>query len=243
MFNMLVTIQIIGIVALVCALVYIFRGGSTYTQRLMLSFCISELVHNAGFLLELLAKTEEAAMVAIRVEYLGSAAVAIFFMMFIFNYCGKKEHKIFERVLLLCAVAVVVMVWSGDWHSLYYSKVDYITEGVFPHVKLTYGPGFYFYIITCTTTPWAVSLWTLFQSIRREKSARRTRKLWVIIGGAAFAFSVLVLYLFKLFPEGYDPTPLAMALMMAWPAFTSGKEMRRLPLMARPLTTRRIEPQ
>lgn len=213
MFNVLLTIQILGILALVCALVYIFRGGSTYTQRLMLSFCIAELVQNAGFLLELLAKTEEAAMVAIKTEYLGGAAVAIFFMMFIFNYCGKKEHKVFERILLLCAVAVVIMVWTGDWHNLYYSNVDFINTGAYPHVKLTYGPGFYFYVATCTATPWAISVWTLIQSIRSEKSAKRARKLWIIIGGACFAFGVLVLYLLKLFPEGYDPTPAAMSFM------------------------------
>ena len=215
MFNFLVTIQIIGIISLVCALVYIFRGGSTYTQRLMLSFTISELVHNVGFLFELLAKTEQEAMLAIKVEYLGGAAVAIFFMMFIFNYCGKKEHKIFERILLLCAVAVIVMLWTGDLHTLYYSDVEFVNTGAYPHVKLTYGPGFYFYVLTCTATPWAVSIWTLIQSIRKEKSSKRVRKLWVIIGGATFSFSVLVLYLFRLFPEGYDPTPLAMAFMFS----------------------------
>lgn len=215
MFNFLVTIQIIGIISLVCALVYIFRGGSTYTQRLMLSFTIAELVHNVGFLFELLAKTEQEAMLAIKVEYLGGAAVAIFFMMFIFNYCGKKEHKIFERILLLCAVAVIVMMWTGDLHTLYYSDVEFVNTGAYPHVKLTYGPGFYFYVLTCTATPWAVSIWTLIQSIRKEKSSKRVRKLWVIIGGATFSFSVLILYLFRLFPEGYDPTPLAMAFMFS----------------------------
>ncbi|MBE5886124.1 MAG: response regulator [Lachnospiraceae bacterium] len=215
MFNFLVTIQIIGIISLVCALVYIFRGGSTYTQRLMLSFTIAELVHNVGFLFELLAKTGQEAMLAIKVEYLGGAAVAIFFMMFIFNYCGKKEHKIFERILLLCAVAVIVMLWTGDLHTLYYSDVEFVNTGAYPHVKLTYGPGFYFYVLTCTATPWAVSIWTLIQSIRKEKSSKRVRKLWFIIGGATFSFSVLVLYLFRLFPEGYDPTPLAMAFMFS----------------------------
>ena len=213
MFQVLVGLQIFGIIALVCALVYIFRGGSTYTQRLMLSFTIAELVHNAGFLLELLSRTKEAAMVAIRAEYLGGSAVAIFFMMFIFNYCGRKEHKIFERTLLLCAVAVIVMVWTGDLHDLYYSDVEFVNTGAYPHVKLRYGPGFYFYMLTCAVIPWTVSVWTLIQTILNEKSSKRASKLWFIIGGASFSFSVLILYLFKLFPEGYDPTPLAMAIM------------------------------
>ena len=213
MFEVLVTLQIIGVFLLICALVYVFRGGSTYTQRLMLSFTISELVHNAGYLLELLAKSEEAAMVAIKVEYLGGAAVAIFFMMFIFNYCGQREHKIFERILLICALSVIVMVWTGDWHSLYYSEVAFVDQGAYPHIQLTYGPGFYFYVLTCVMTPWVVSVWTLIQTIRKEKSTKRAGKLWIIIGGSSFSFSVLVLYLLKIFPEGYDPTPLAMALM------------------------------
>ena len=215
MFQVLVSLQIVGLLMLLCALVYIFRGGSTYTQRLMLSFTISELVHNAGFLLELLAKSKEEAMLAIKVEYLGGAAVAIFFMMFIFNYCGKKEHKIFERVLLLCALAVIVMVWTGDYHNLYYSNVEFVNIGAYPHVKITYGPGFYFYMLTCTVTPWTASVWTLIQTIRKEKSSKRAGKLWGIIGGATFSFSVLILYIFKVFPEGYDPTPIAMALMFS----------------------------
>jgi len=215
MFQVLVSLQIVGLFMLLCALVYIFRGGSTYTQRLMLSFTISELVHNAGYLLELLSKSKEEAMLAIKVEYLGGAAVAIFFMMFIFNYCGKKEHKIFERVLLLCALAVIVMVWTGDYHNLYYSNLEFVNTGAYPHVKITYGPGFYFYMLTCTVTPWSASIWTLIQTIRKEKSSKRAGKLWGIIGGATFSFSVLILYIFKVFPEGYDPTPIAMALMFS----------------------------
>ena len=215
MFQVLVSLQIVGLLMLLCALVYIFRGGSTYTQRLMLSFTISELVHNAGYLLELLSKSKEEAILAIKVEYLGGAAVAIFFMMFIFNYCGKKEHKIFERVLLLCALAVIIMVWTGDYHNLYYSNLEFVNTGAYPHVKITYGPGFYFYMLTCTVTPWTASVWTLIQTIRKEKSSKRAGKLWGIIGGATFSFSVLILYIFKVFPEGYDPTPIAMALMFS----------------------------
>ncbi|MBO5325668.1 MAG: response regulator [Lachnospiraceae bacterium] len=215
MYNVLLSIQIIGIVALVCSLVYIFRGGSTYTQRLMLSFTIAELVHNAGFLLELTSTTAQEALMAIKVEYLGGASVAIFFMMFIFNYCGQKEHKIFERILLLCSVAVMVMVWTSDYHSLYYKEIGFVYTGAFPHVRLTYGMGFYFYMLTCTVIPWSVSVWTLIQTIRKDKSTKRARKLKGIIGGASFSFSVLIIYLLGVFPEGYDPTPIAMALMFS----------------------------
>ena len=214
-FNIFVGLQIFAIFAILCALVYIFRGGSTYTQRLMLSFTISELVHNAGFLLELFAKTEREAMMAVKMEYLGSSGVTIFFMMFILNYCGKKENILFERILLLCACAVVIMVWTSSMHSLYYTDVKFIDTGLYPHLKLTYSGGFYFYLITCAVIPWAVAIATLIKTIRIEITPRRAFKLKVIIGGASGALCVLGLYMLKVFPEGYDPTPMSMAMLFS----------------------------
>ncbi len=214
-FNILVGLQIFAIFAIVCALVYIFRGGSTYTQRLMLSFTIAELVHNAGFLLELFARSKREAMLAVKVEYLGGAAVVIFFMMFILNYCGKKENVIFERILLLCACAVIIMVWTSSMHKHYYTDVEFLDTGAYPHLKLTYGWGFYFYLITCTVIPWAVAIATLIQTIRIEKTSKRASKLKVIIGGASCALGVLCLYMLKVFPEGYDPTPMSMAILFS----------------------------
>ena len=56
-FNTLVTLQIIAILVIIIALVYMFRSGSTYTHVLMLAFLAAEMVHSAGYLLELLSKT------------------------------------------------------------------------------------------------------------------------------------------------------------------------------------------
>ena len=214
MFEVIVGLQVVAIVAILVSLVYIFRGGSTYTQRLMLSFLIAELVHNAGYLLELWAQTEREAMIAVKTEYMGSSIVAVFFMMFLCNYCGRKEHIWFERVLLLCGCAVIIMVWTSPWHDFYYKNIEFIDSGVYPHLVLTYGPGFYFYMITCSIIPWAVSVWMIFSTLQNEKSTKRAGKLWFIIFGASFTLVVLILYVLKVFPEGYDPTPVSMALML-----------------------------
>ena len=215
MFNVLVTLQVFAILLLIVALVYIFRGSSTYTRTLMLSFTIAELVHNAGYLLELFARDAGEAMVAVKVQYLGSSLVATLFMMFIINYCGAKEHIWLERILLLCGCTVIVMVWSSPLHKLYYTATDFVQTGAYPHMVLYYGPGFYFYMVFCTVIPWAIAVWNLIKAIRQEKSAKRNRKLKVIIAGATMEITVLVVYVLKVFPEGYDPTPVSMAVMFA----------------------------
>ncbi len=215
MFVALVGLQIFAILILVVALVSIFRGSSSYTRTLMFSFTIAEIVQNAGYLLELFAQSAAEAMVAVKVEYLGSSLVAILFMMFIINYCGDKEHILFERILLLCGCAVICMVWTSPMHGLYYTAVDFVHTGAYPHVVLTYGPGFYFYLLVCIVIPWAVSVGFLTRAVLREKSLKRNHKLKFIIGGATLEVVVLILYIFKLFPEGYDPTPVSMAVMFA----------------------------
>ncbi len=215
MFTAMVWIQFFAIFLLICALVYIFRGSSTYIQKLMLSFTLAELVHNASYLLELFATTEQEAMVAIKMEYLGSSLVAILFMMFIRSYCGAKERIWFERFLLLCGCAIIVMVWTSPLHGFYYTDVRFVQSGAYPHVELDYGPGFYFYMVMCAVLPWAVSVGTLLTAIMREKSVKRIRKLKFIMAGATFSVLVLVLYVLRLFPEGYDPTPVSMAIMFS----------------------------
>ena len=213
MFNALVLLQILAIIASLFALLYIFRVGNTYTQKLILAFVFVELLHNAGYLLELFAKTKWEALIAVKVEYLGSSIVAVLFMMFICSYCGRKEPKVLQSILILCGLLVIIMVWTSPIHNFYYSDIEFVDSGAYPHLQLSYGPGFYFYMIACTIIPWAVSVLVLLRSIQKEKSSKRNSKLKIIMGGATFEVCVLVLYVLKLFPEGYDPTPVSMAIM------------------------------
>ena len=213
MYQFLVMLQVLAIFLLIFSLVYVFRVGSSYMHKLMLTFTVTELVHNLGYLLELLAKTEQEALLAVKVEYLGSSLVAILFMMFIYSYCGRKENLILERILLLCGSAVILMVWTNSAHELYYKEVEFINSGFFPHLKLHYGPGFYFYMLTCLVIPWAISVFILIKSARKTKNNKRSGKLKVIINGATSAIAILFLYVLGLFPEGYDPTPVTMAVM------------------------------
>lgn len=215
MFEVLVGIQILAVLIIVVSIICMFRAGSTYTQKLMLAFLVATLAHNAGYLLELFSKTLNEAMLAIKIEYLGSSIVAILFMMFICEYCGEKTYIWFERVLLLCACMVILLVWTTPLHKLYYTEIDFVKDDVYSHVALSYGPGFYFFVLMCTIVPWLVVMLILFNVWKRKRYFRKSRKLRIIVFGATFAMLSLVLYLFGVFPEGYDPTPSALAFMFA----------------------------
>ena len=104
MFDVLVVIQLVAIFLILYSLIVMFRGEATYSQKLLIFVMIAELVQNLGYLLEIFARDLESAFLAVKVEYLGSSVVVIFYMMFIRHYCGYKENRLYERLLLIEAI-------------------------------------------------------------------------------------------------------------------------------------------
>lgn len=214
MYGFVVGLQIFGIVLTLYAITQLVKGDSTYSQKLMILFLLAELVQNGGFLLELLCKTKDAAMVATKMEYLGSSFVAVFYMMFVRNFCKHKWGVWLERCLLAISVFVVVAVWTSEKHRLYYTQIDYTQEGLFPHLVLSYGPLFYVYFIGCAVIPWVASLMMMLREFLAETNVAKRKNLIAMIAGTIPTMIVMGLYVMRVFPAGYDPTPVLMAILL-----------------------------
>ena len=103
MFDVLIGLHVFGALLIIYSLFIMFRGESTYAQKLVIYFMVAEIIQNMGYVLELTSKTQQEAMIALKFEYVGSSLIVIFFMMFIRNYCGMRACIVFERALLLVA--------------------------------------------------------------------------------------------------------------------------------------------
>ena len=152
MFEITIAVQIMGILLSLYAISTLIRGDSTFSKKLMLLFLVSALVHNTGFLFEMFAKSEGEALIATKIEYLGASFVAYFYMLFINNYCRRKGNLYFEHALLIVDLLVVIAVWTSPLHSFFYKGIDFVDSGLFPHLELTYGLGFYVYFIFIIVT-------------------------------------------------------------------------------------------
>lgn len=215
MYETIVVLQLFAIFLIVYSIFFMVRGESTYAQKLMIFFLVAELIQNLGFVLELFSDSLEEAFMAVKVEYIGSSVVTIFYMMFIRHYCGRKENKTFERILFLVALFSFCMVWTSPYHHFYYKRINFVNTGAYPHLKLTYGPGFFIYTFFIIVIPWIEVVYSLFYALRREQHEKKKKNLFLVIAGSVVAFFVYVLYVCKVFPAGYDPTPISMALMLS----------------------------
>ena len=211
MFEVLTALHLFAIALIIYTLVSMFGGESTYGQKLMIFFILAEFLHNAGFILEMLSKSQETALMAVKMECIGSSAVTIFYMMFIKYYCGRKENKWLIRILLVIALIVIIMVWTEPYHTFYYRNIDFVDTGLYPHLVLSYGPGFYLYTIFVVVVPWLEVIYSLYYGIKNENSVKKKQNLYMVVAGSASALIVYAAYVLRLFPDGYDPNPLFMS--------------------------------
>ncbi len=215
MFHCLIGLHLFGTLLIIYSLFIMFRGESTYAQKLVIYFMVAEIIQNMGYVLELISKTQEEAMVALKFEYIGSSLIVIFFMMFIRHYCGMRSCIVFERALLLVAAVVLIMVWTTPLHSFYYKSISFSQDGLFPHLVLEYGPGFAIYMIACIGIPWCAVVHALVYTMLYEKERSKESKLIWIVLGAMFGLVVFIFYVCGAFPNGYDPTALTMSFMLS----------------------------
>ncbi|MGN0154274.1 MAG: histidine kinase N-terminal 7TM domain-containing protein [Lachnospiraceae bacterium] len=215
MYETIVVLQLFAVFLIIYSIFFMVRGESTYAQKLMIFFMVSELVQNLGFILELFSHSMEEALMAVKMQYVGSSVVTVFYMMFIRHYCGRKENKYFERALFIVSLLTIIMVWTTPYHHFYYKEIGYVDSGAYPHLELTYGPGFFFYTICIIVIPWAEVVYSLIFALRREQHEKKKKNLFLVIAGTIAAFLIYVLYVLRVFPEGYDPTPLSMAIMLS----------------------------
>ena len=146
-------------------------GGSSREQKQMIFFVISALIQNVGYLLELTSKSKEAAMVAVKAEYVGSAFIALFFCQFMYNYCHEKEPEMLLRIIFYINVLVVFLVFTCEQHSFYYKSIEWIEEGRFhPYLQLTYGPGYYLFQLLSCLIPYGLALYALIHSLMTKNN-------------------------------------------------------------------------
>ncbi len=209
MFYILVILQIFVILFILGTLYTLIRGDSTHAQKMMIYFLTSSLLHNIGYLLELTSTNLEAAMTAVKVEYLGCSLFPLFFMMFIIHYCGREENKLLELFLIFIDCIVLGLVWTSPLHNLYYTKMLFSESGLYPHLELSYGPGFLLYTAFAVLIPFTIVIYVLIASYRKERNPKKHKSLQYVILLSAACFGVFVLYALRILPiPHYDPTPL-----------------------------------
>lgn len=209
-------IEIWGIVTIIFALLLLLKGDGSREQKLMQYFLIGSLIQNVGYLLELTAPTLEAALVAVKIEYLGSLTIPVSYCYFIFSYCSEKTPKKILGVLGAIDVLILGLVFTCDLHHLYYHNIEWIENinRYGGYLNLDYGPGYWIFMLFGTAVPYAMSLYALVHVCVKMPGYAADRKCKLILVLSTLPVFALYAYATKLI-QIYDPTPFVLGLVLS----------------------------
>lgn len=207
MYIFFIILQVLGIIVLFSEAVYLVNQRTSRQQVRMLLLMIALLVNFAGYLFEMQARTQEMALQAVKFSYLGKPMIVLTMFLFVMDYCKVRVPKWLPYILASFHAGITALVMTCENHSLFYSGIEYTTEGFFPHLLFQYGPVYVIYHIGLIGYVVVMAIACVRKYIHVVNEGERNRLL-------AF-FSIFVImslgwagYMFNWF-EGYDSTLVA----------------------------------
>lgn len=208
-------LELFGIGVIVFALFLLLKGDGSREQKLMQYFLLGALIQNAGYMLELTAPTVEAAMVAVKMQYMGSLAVPISYCYFMFSYCYEKTPAGILKILKIIDAFILGLVFTCELHPFYYRQITWLhTPEGHGYLSLEYGPGYWLFMLCGTAIPYALTLYALIRVCIKKPDYAADRQYKLILGLSFLPVVMLCSYVLKL-TSVYDPTPLALGLVLA----------------------------
>ena len=204
MYSVFIGIQYAGIVILLIELLYICTQKPSRIQNMLMLVVIATLINFAGYLFELQAVNKEMALMAVKVIYLGKPYIILGDVLFVLYYFDIKFPK--PLVYLLCSIhiAITLLVLTCEKQKLFYSSIDFVREGYFPHLVL--GHGIIYMIYTGLILLYLILI--LYICIRKYRSVNsKKEKKQIILLSMITVTSItgLVVYLLGI-TKGYDST-------------------------------------
>ncbi|MCX7680745.1 MAG: GAF domain-containing protein [Anaerolineae bacterium] len=160
-----------------------------------------------------------------KLRYLGIATAPLAWLLFVLEYTGHEKWLKPHRVAILAAVPLLtlLLVWTNEWHRLYWARMWTEYEGSLAVLRSTYGPARWVHV-TYTYGALLVSIVLLARTLPGLKAPFRGQALMLIlcslITGVGDALSTYKLIRFPL-----DTAPFAFALagvLIIWNVYCLG---------------------
>ena len=204
MHTFFIIIQYIGIIILMVEVFHLVGCKPSKQQQYMLLLILALFMDFAGYLLELQATTKEAAINAVKVGYLASPYIPLCQFLFVIQICKIRVPHKFIKLLALMHTAIVFLVLTCEHHTLFYTSIDFVDTGFFPHLVLGHGIIYNLYSVVLVIYVFGMTLLCYFQYRKATEPADKRNFRYLMI------LNVLPLLGFAIYlsgvTKGYDIT-------------------------------------
>ncbi|MBQ3911910.1 MAG: response regulator [Lachnospiraceae bacterium] len=178
--TVLLSMQYFCIFGLIFESWIIFKKLKGQIHLYLLFSCVTALIANLGYLLELNSKTEDSMLMSVQFAYLGRTWYAFFLFLFVTSLGGFKVPEFLKRILMQTHILIYLAILTMPGHNLYYKDIVYRTDGLFSRIEHGNGPIHhllmalqFFYIV--------FGMYALIRGYLREKKPKTKRSILVVI--------------------------------------------------------------
>ncbi len=178
--TVLLSMQYFCIFGLIFESWIIFKKLKGQIHLYLLFSCVTALIANLGYLLELNSKTEDSMLMSVQFAYLGRTWYAFFLFLFVTSLGGFKVPEFLKRILMQTHILIYLAILTMPGHNLYYKDIVYRTDGLFSRIEHGNGPIHhllmalqFFYIV--------LGMYALIRGYLREKKPKTKRSILVVI--------------------------------------------------------------
>lgn len=204
MFTVFLWIQYIGIFVLALEAFYIIWQKPSKLQVSLLVVILATLVNFVGYLFEIQSTTRETALQAVKFLYLGKPYIILATFLFSMGYYKIRIPKVVKYILCGIHMGVSLLVFTCEHHFLFYSSIDYVNEGYFPHLVLGHSLIYKAYSMLILVYL-LVIVGTGFWKYRQVRNAREKKQILYLTVIAMVAGTGFAVY-FSGIMKGYDST-------------------------------------
>ena len=141
MLETLVVIHFIGVILTLGLLLIGINMKTTESQKYLILVTTSVAINLFGYLGALLSSSMEAAIICDKIQLFGLIFINTFLIMFISKCCNFKLNFVIKYVIFFIDLFFVVLIYTNENHSYYYSSMEFVKDGIYPHLVTKMGPG------------------------------------------------------------------------------------------------------
>lgn len=149
MFYFFLILQGVSILILLITFFVIAFQRPSRNQQYLMIITISSLINSIGYLGELQSTSLKQALMCTKLSYLGKIFICLTMLLFVLNYCHVKYCKHTCIALVGLHTLILLLVLTCEWHNLFYTRVEFVSKGFFPHMIADHGIVYYLFLFLC----------------------------------------------------------------------------------------------
>lgn len=180
--EILLAVLILNIMAMLFESIVVVKNLKNKLHAYLLLNCITMIVNDTGYLMQLLSTTEEAYITALKFSYAGRAWILFSLLMFTVELCHVRIPGVLIGIFIFIDTAVYAVILSLPSNNLFYSKLWFDKSKLFP-VLLHRSGIIHKLFMQFQAVVIIIIMFLLFRYLSSLKGRTAKLRIWIIITG------------------------------------------------------------